>query len=387
MPDVLPSDYSSPEPAPGRQPLQFAYVPRSGLLSLTLTNALLNLITLGIYRFWAKTAVRRHIWSCVQINGEPLEYIGRGIELFKGALIVFLVLVLPAIAAITGIQIAWGPEHPAVFIVQFAFFMLIFVLWGMAVYRARRYQLSRTLWRGIRGALIGSSWSYTWLNVAAQLLKGITLGWSTPAMNLNLQERMIGDMRFGEAPFRFRGPAGPLYRTYAVCWFLTIFLVIGVLAGIGFEINYLFGDNLDRALEQIFRPDDQPRNPDPWFIIAIIAAVFALYILLGLIYSVVWAIYTAREMAVFANYTTFDGARFQLDATALSLVTLAIGNLMILILTLGAGNPFVQQRNVRYVISRMSAEGTVDIGRIEQSRHRLEGYGEGLADAFDIGGL
>ena len=56
------------------------YVPRPGLGRLAIVNFLLNLVTLTIYRFWAKTNVRKHIWSCVHINGQPLEYTGRGLS-------------------------------------------------------------------------------------------------------------------------------------------------------------------------------------------------------------------------------------------------------------------------------------------------------------------
>ena len=367
--------------------LRFEYVPRQGLLRLALSNFVLIVITLGVYRFWAKTAIRKHIWSCVHINGEPLEYTGRGSELFKGAMIVFGVFVLPFIAVMTVIQVYYGPTHPAVFAAQYMFFLLIFILWGMAVYRARRYQLSRTLWRGIRGALAGSSWSYTWLNVGAQLLKGVTLGWSTPAMNLNLQERMIGDMRFGETPFRFRGRAGPLYPTYAVCWFLTIVLIATMFGLVGYEAYYWFGEGLDKFFGQTFGTEGGRSEPPVWRVLALIAAVVLVYAMLGLIYTVVWAIYSAKEMTIFTNYTSIDQARFQLAATPASLVALAIGNLLILIFTLGAGNPFVQQRNVRYVMDRIAAEGTIDIARIMQSRQKLDSYGEGLADAFDVGGL
>ncbi len=376
----------SPGPTqPGASSLRFEYVPRGGLLGLTLVNSLLNVLTLGIYRFWAKTAVRKHIWSCVHINGEPLEYTGRGIELFKGAVIVFCLFVLPFIAAVTSIQIAYGPDHPAVVILQVVIFVIVFVLWGMAVYRARRYQLSRTLWRGIRGALVGSPVSYTVLNVGAQLLKFITLGWSTPVMNLNLQQRMIGDMRFGETPFRFSGRAGRLYPTYAVCWFLTVLLAAAVFALIGYEIYQWFGDGIEKSLDDLIGSGNGP--PPLWLILSIVAAVIVFYALLGLIYTIVWAIYTAKEMSVFANFTTIDQARFRLIATPGSLVALALGNLLIVVFTLGMGNPFVQQRNVRYVMDRIRAEGTVDVSRIMQSRQQMDSYGEGLADAFDVGGL
>ena len=137
------------------------YVPRDGLLKLSLVNFLLGIVTLTIYRFWARTNVRRHIWSCVHINGQPLEYTGKGGEPFKGALIVFAVLGLPVILAVSAISIAYGPEHPAVAGIQTLVFLIVSILWGAALFRARRYQLSRTLWRGIRGGLEGSATTYS----------------------------------------------------------------------------------------------------------------------------------------------------------------------------------------------------------------------------------
>ncbi|HEX9597499.1 MAG TPA: DUF898 family protein, partial [Anaerolineales bacterium] len=141
-------------------PIHVTYVPRRGLFSLSVVNFLLTLITLSIYRFWAKTKVRRHIWSSVHINGEPLEYTGTGKELFLGALVVFLLFILPLVLLAVGATLWLGPQHPLVGTLQVAATVLVLLLTGMAIYRARHYRLSRTLWRGIRGTLVGSAWTY-----------------------------------------------------------------------------------------------------------------------------------------------------------------------------------------------------------------------------------
>ena len=65
---------------------------RRTLLGLLFRNYLLGLITLGIYRFWAKTAVRRYFWGHVSLAGERLEYTGRPIELLIGLLRAVVVL-------------------------------------------------------------------------------------------------------------------------------------------------------------------------------------------------------------------------------------------------------------------------------------------------------
>ena len=369
-------------------PLTITYEAQPGLLRIALLNALLFVLTLTFYRFWAKTNVRRHIWNCVHINGEPLEYTGTGTELFLGALIVFGVFILPFSLIYFILALSFGPEHPILVVVQLILFLIIAVLWGMALYRARRYQLSRTLWRGIRSTLAGSPMSYSLLYFGAMLLRSITFGWSTPAMNLNLQERMTRDMRFGSMPFHFKGPAGPLYGPYAACWFLAL-ATFAVIAGvISLLIYFVYGEQISAFFTEIFSPySDGPKPDSDVVALAIFVGFLVFFVLWSILQAIIWAFYTARELAFFASYTTLDKARFTLKATGGSLITLTLGNLFLVIFTLGIATPFAQQRLIRYLCDRLSAEGTVDIDSILQSPAPVGRTGEGLADAFDVGGI
>lgn len=380
---------STPTPhATGRgETLRIDYVPRKGLAGLCIVNVVLGLLTLTIYRFWARTNVRKHIWSCVHINGQPLEYAGRGIELFKGALVAFLIIGLPTILLVTGISIAYGPEHPAIIGVQMLVFLIVAVLWGAAVFRARRYQLSRTLWRGIRGALEGSAVTYSLTYFGAMLARSLTFGWSTPAMNLNLQEQIIGGMRFGDMPFKFKGRAGPLYPSFAVCWVLTLLVFIGLIVLFSVGAFSLLSEETLKGLGDFFDNPDNASGEAIGMIGVVAATLLAAFLIFTLIYPVVWAFYTAREMAIFAGYTSIDQARIRLHATAGSLIWLAIGNLLIWLLTLGIATPYVHQRLVRYLCDRLEFEGTVDVDRILQSQAPVTSMGEGLADMFDVGGF
>ena len=302
---------SSAPPAAG-ETITVSYVPQPGLLWVAVSNAILNVITLTIYRFWGRTRVRRHVWSCVHINGEPLEYTGTGTKLFLGALIVFGVLGLPIALVYLVITLRFGPGHPALAGLNFMVFLLVALLWGMAVYRARRYRLSRTLWRGIRSTLAGSSMSYSLLYFGAQILRFVTLGWSTPAMDINLQERVFGDMRFGTMPFRFSGPAGPLYPRYAISWFIAIAVFVVAIVLIGAAIVTFFGTAITDFLRIFDQTSPQPPTQETiWKLIAIVYAGVAVLIAAWLIQSLVWAFYSAREMNVFAAYTTIDQARFK----------------------------------------------------------------------------
>lgn len=367
--------------ATGPETIRIDYLPRPGLVRLALVNALLTLITLTLYRFWAKTNVRRHIWSCVHVNGEPLEYTGRGKELFLGALIVFAIFGLPAGLAIAVITIMKGPEHPAIAGVQLLLFFIVSVLWGAAIFRARRYQLSRTLWRGIRGGLEGSALTYTLLYFGSLMARSITLGWSTPALNFSLQEQMTGATRFGSLPFRFKGRAGPLYPAYAVSWVLMLVAVIALIVATGVFLGPFLADLFKAAETEGAQPADAGNGA----IIALIVVIGGL--LLFVVYPLVWSVYAAREMALFAQCTTAGEARFDMRVKAREVIWLTLGNFLIVVLTLGIGRPFAQQRLVRFYCDRLTVTGTIDVDSIRQSSLALSRTGEGLADAFDVGGL
>ncbi|MEM9813335.1 MAG: DUF898 family protein, partial [Pseudomonadota bacterium] len=58
-----------------------------GLLPLVVWGGVATVATLGLYRCWIKTRLRRWYWSAIQPGGHPLEYTGLGGEKFQGFLI------------------------------------------------------------------------------------------------------------------------------------------------------------------------------------------------------------------------------------------------------------------------------------------------------------
>src|SRR5882757_10071953 len=60
---------------------------------LQLRGAALLAVTLGIYRFWFATDVRRFLWSNTEVAGETLEYTGTPFELLIGFLVAIGILI------------------------------------------------------------------------------------------------------------------------------------------------------------------------------------------------------------------------------------------------------------------------------------------------------
>src|ERR1700720_2227371 len=149
---------------------------RAEFRQLVERGAGLELITVGFYRFWLATDIRRHLWSNTHIDGDAPEYTGRGKELLIGFLF--------ALAIIVPVYLAYFVASlQAERIKAFASFPLLafFYLFGQfAIYRARRYRLTRTVWRGVRFWMDGSGWSYAAQAALWAVLVGLTLGLLLP---------------------------------------------------------------------------------------------------------------------------------------------------------------------------------------------------------------
>ena len=71
---------------PGSLPIAFVGQ-RRPLAILVLQVGLLTLASLGFYRFWGRTRIRRWYLSAIRPGGHPLEYVGGGSEKLAGFLI------------------------------------------------------------------------------------------------------------------------------------------------------------------------------------------------------------------------------------------------------------------------------------------------------------
>ena len=354
-------------PASSPEPLQLGWRNPPGMIGLSFKIFFLRIITLGIYHFWGKTEVRRRIWSAIRVNDEPLEYTGTGKELFLGFLVVFFLLLLPFFAVIFGLQFMLGPQNPVVGLIIMVVYPLFFYLFGVAIYRTRRYRLTRTRWRGIRGGMAGSPWAFGWTFVWTTILLVFSIGLAWPWWRVKLNRILIGDTLFGSERFHFEGSAGPLFRKYLLVWLGGIGLYV-VLAGIFLS---LFWNSFTAGVSA------QP--PMAAFIMAFMAMI-GFFVAMTLLMA--W--YRASEYNYFAACTRIDNVRFHLNATAGSLIGLVLMNALIAIISLGIAFPVIQMRMVRYFVARLRLEGHLDVVRIAQSSSPVDRTGEGLAEVFDI---
>ena len=190
-------------------------------------NALVA-VTLGIYRFWLITDMRRYLWSNTEIGGESLEYTGRGVELFVGFLIAIAVLV-PIYVVVIGASFAIkGLQDFAATIL----FLVLLVLGQYAIYRARRYRLTRTIFRGVRFHQSGSAWNYAFRSVGWWVVIFLTLGLAYPWAQANLERYLMRHTFYGDMPGRFAGSGTSLFLRGIVLWLILVGPVFVALLGV-----------------------------------------------------------------------------------------------------------------------------------------------------------
>ena len=204
----------------------------------------LELITFGFYRFWLATDIRRHLWSHTSLDGDAPEYTGRGRELLIGFLFALAIL-LPIYIAyfLVGIEAERYKAFASLPLVLF------FYLFGQfAIYRARRYRLTRTVWRGVRFWMDGSGWAYAMRAAGWTLLTGLTLGAVLPWREAALERYKMRHCHYGDLQGSFEERGSKLFQRGWKLWLMALSPVIVGLAL--FVMNA--GHRLSAAQSRVF---------------------------------------------------------------------------------------------------------------------------------------
>ena len=183
---------------------------------LLIRGAALLMVTLGIYRFWLATDVRRFLWSNTEIAGEALEYTGTALELLLGFLIA-IALLIPIYAAFFLAALDLGLLGQLSGTIAFA---ALFVLGQYAIYRARRYRLTRTVYRGLRFHQKGSAWAYAFRATLWWIATALTVGLAYPFQLASLERYKMRNTFYGDLAGRFEASGFILLLRGLPMWLL-----------------------------------------------------------------------------------------------------------------------------------------------------------------------
>jgi uncharacterized membrane protein YjgN (DUF898 family) len=199
---------------------------------LRIRGAALLLVTLGIYRFWLMTDVRRFLWSNTEIAGETLEYDGLATELLLGFLFAIAILI-PIYAGIAMATLAFDLPDYASALGGLALFV---VFGAFARFRARRYRLTRTVFRGLRFHQDGSGWLYALFAILWWSLIIVSFGLAYPWAQASLQRYTMRHTSYGKLPGHFDGSGWRLFLRGLPLWLVSLG---PLLAAGGFAVSQI----------------------------------------------------------------------------------------------------------------------------------------------------
>jgi uncharacterized membrane protein YjgN (DUF898 family) len=396
-PDAPGVDPPPPPPPPDGAGADARY--NGGMASLyyiIFVNLLLTIVTLGLYRFWAKTRLRRFLWAHTSIGGDRLEYAGTGSELLRGFLIVLFPILLPLFfvlgasgLAVEGFAPGWS------WVIEVIRPWLLLFLIGIALYRARYYRLTRTRWRGIRAWQGGSAMRYAMVLTCGYIVTAFSAGLALPWIRVWLFRYKIDNTWLGDRRFAFSGSSGSVYPHFFAAWGLVflipvavfvVILIAAVIGNVADSINtksFITATPTAPEFDFDFEDFEDFENLElPAWAGGTIAAVVGVVFLGGLF---AWQFYRAAEMRLFARATRLGRLRFALDLSGFALFRFSLVNFLIVLLTVGLGIPWVLHRSARFYAGRFQTVGALDGGTMGQNRLAGPDTGEGLADAFDVG--
>ena len=365
------------EPAGGPAEV-LQYAGRVGALAgIALTNSLLTLATLGIYRFWGKTRLRRYLWSRITFQGDSLEYSGTGMELFIG-FIVALAILAPLIGASVAIDIYYAANLTLLAVKGILQALIILYLIPIAIYRMRRYRLTRTQWRGIRGGQTGSSFKYGLLYLGWGFLNLLTLFIFNPYFSIKLQRFRIENTWFGDRRLDFDGKASELMKP----WLIALLLWIPTLGFSYFwyrvrEFRYFVSKTRYGSLS--FESELSAVS----VILISLGFYVSLVVLIGLLGALV-SVFVPGLWTMFASMGDPNNAEMVLQETAPAIAFLVM--MVVYMVLVGVLQVVILIHPLFRVLCRsLTVKGEEDFSGIGQSRQETPSRGEGLADALDVG--
>ena len=253
-----------------------------------LRGGLLQLLTAGFYRFWFLTNIRRRLWSATSFDGDALEYTGLGRELLLGFLFAMAILAPLFLAYfVLGLEIERFKAFASLPLTLF-----LYLFGQYASYRARRYRLSHTVWRGVRFWMEKDAWKYAFLSTALFVRSVVTLWIANPWRVAALERFKMRRTRYGHIQASFEGTGWGLFKSALPLLFSGLIALIAI---------FVVMARMAIAIQQ------SARRPE-------IRGGVLDYLSFGLFIGVavaLWAAYHAVEWRWFVNGVRIGGASFE----------------------------------------------------------------------------
>ncbi|QPH54287.1 DUF898 family protein [Pontivivens ytuae] len=374
------------------------------LFWLAARTLLFTVLTLGIYRFWMRTKMRQYYWGAVEVEGEGFEYTGTGLEKLLGFLVAIVVLaIILAIfnlgLYVVGLSVFDGNQFAGTLTL-----LPLIPLTYYAQYRARRYVLSRTRFRGIRFGAEPAAWRYVGVALVQTLITVLTLGVLAPRQHWKLEKFRSDRTYYGDLRLRQGGRWQALMRPWLgviLSVVATTVLIIGAtgadspIAAVAFGVIGYLALILFYVRYQIvsFRILTGQKEAGPIRLQSgvrtgrVIGIVLLGTFLVSVILSVIGAVLFAVMNLLVGSTIDFTDPEAITTALAGGAALLGFVAIYLLLIVLGGAfsEIFVSMPLVQHYVETLRIENAEALADVRQRAEDDFMEADGFADALDVG--
>lgn len=301
-----------------------------------IVNLLLSIVTLGIYSAWAKVRTQRYFYGNTRCAGASFEYLADPLNILKGRLIAFALLVLYLLAD------KFAPPLRAALALVFS---LIFP-WVMV--RGLAFRNRNSAWRGVRFGFDGRFGEAYRVFALWPFVGVLSLGLLFPYAVYRQQQFVIENSRYGTESFHFEArPRG---------FYMIALVLTGVAVG-GFLLTGFVG-----AVLPLLTP----------------LAVVAVYLVIFVLSSVMFTNLRYNNAALGAHGLRAD---YRVGSYTMLMLTNMVG----IGLTLGLFYPWAKVRSARYAARHIAFVADGDPGEFAAAqREEISALGGEIGEMFDV---
>ncbi len=320
----------------GRFPFEF-HGSGGEYFRIWIVNAILSILTLGIYSAWAKVRRKQYFYGNTRLDGTGFVYLAAPSKILKGRLVVAALILLFSI--ISGLLPLVGNLLSLLF---------IFVLPWLAI-RSLAFNARNSAWRNIRfgfQARYGEAFN---AYVLWPVLAALTLGGLSPLAYYKQKKFVVDHTRYGTAPFVLNATARNYYGLF-------LSLLLPLLAGAtAIAAGFYF------------------RQP---FLALLVALTFYLY---------AFAAFAVKTGNLLFNNSSMAKLRFDSTLKVGQYLLLISTNSLAIALTLGLFHPWAKARTLRYRLEHLTVLASGDLDRfVASEQSQVDALGDASSDLLDF---
>ena len=328
-----------------------------------ITNLTLSLITVGIYSAWAKVRRLTYFHNRTIIAGYGFGYHATGIQLLKGRLIAFVIIVLANFLVLA---------YP---LAGFAIALLFVAVAPWLVNKSLKFGARMTSFRNVRFDWHGTYWKSLLFFIIGPFIGLASLGTLLPLMSRYYYRYFATGHSYGITRFSAEPGTAGFYMAFLLGALLPAILV-GILVAGGFILY------LDPYI--LLTEYGEPVLWDLYLDAELLLFLLPMFIqgsVLGLLFFLAFVYGPLCRNLLVNTLALGDVARFRSAISPPRFVWISLSNLFLTIVSLGLMLPWCQVRMYRYLCNCTSVSLVGDIDDfIDSERQKRSAFGEEFAE-------